>query len=153
LDGARRPAETSHQSVSVFFAFLLHLYKTHRYHQLYTMFEARLSKGIIWKQIFEAIKDLVNEANCDVSEEELSIQCMDSSHVSLVDVCLTAAAFDLYRVDKPLALGVSCGNLYKVLKMMNKDDSLLMKAEDEGDTLTLMYESDDANKSIADFGT
>lgn len=116
------------------------------------MFEARLIQGVILKQIMESIKDLVNEANFDVSEEDVSIQCMDSSHVSLVDVNISVAAFDHYRVDKPLTLGVNCANLSKILKMMNKDDILVMKAEDVGDSLTLMYESADANKTIADFG-
>lgn len=116
------------------------------------MFEARLVEGQTLKQIVEAIKDLVNDTNIDISAEELSIQCMDSSHVSLVDVNLSAAAFDHFRCDKALSLGFNTGNMSKILKMMNKDDIVIMKAEDEGDTLTLMFESNSDNKTIADFG-
>jgi hypothetical protein len=39
----------------------------------------------------------------------------------------------------------------KILKMMNKDDVVILKAEDEGDSLTLMFETE-GNKTIADFG-
>ena len=116
------------------------------------MFEARLLDGAIFKQIVEAIRDLVTDANMDVSEEDLVIQCMDSSHVSLVDVQLQVGAFDHYRCDKPLSLGINPPNLAKVLKMMNKDDIVVLKADDDGDTLTMMFESDKDNRTIADFG-
>ena len=115
------------------------------------MFEARLLQGHILKNIIEAVKDLVNDANVDCSEEEVSIQCMDSSHVSLVAVSLQAAAFDHYRCDRPLSLGINSGNMAKIFKMMGKDDQVVLKAEDEPDNLTLMFEGN-GNGAIADFG-
>jgi len=114
------------------------------------MFEARLLQGHILKNIIEAVKDLVNDANLDCSEEEVSIQCMDSSHVSLVAVSLQAAAFDHYRCDRPLSLGINSGNMAKIFKMMGKDDQVVLKAEDEPDNLTLMFEGN-GNGAIADF--
>ena len=116
------------------------------------MFEARLIEGVVLKQIIEALKDLVTDANMDVSSDDLSIQCMDSSHVALVDVNLSRAAFDHFRCDKPISLGFNGPNMSKILKLMNKDDIVVMKAEDDGDTLTLMFESNDDQKTIADFG-
>lgn len=116
------------------------------------MFEARLIEGNILKQIIEAIKDLVTDTNVEVGEEELAIQCMDSAHVSLVSIALTAAAFDQYRCDKTLNLGFNTNNMSKIFKMMNKSDVLVMKAEDDGDALTMMFESE-KNDTIADFGT
>jgi proliferating cell nuclear antigen len=115
------------------------------------MFEARLVEGIIMKQIIEAVKDLVTDANLDCSEEEVSIQCMDGSHVSLVAVRLSAAAFDHYRCDRPLSLGINSGNMSKIFKMMGKEDVVVLKAEDEPDNLTLMFESTKSD-TIADFG-
>ena len=115
------------------------------------MFEARLVQGHILKNIVDSVKDLVNDANLECSEEEISIQCMDSSHVSLVAVSLQAAAFDHYRCDRPLALGVNSGNMAKIMKMMGRDDVVVLKAEDEPDNLTLMFESTKTD-TIADFG-
>ena len=114
------------------------------------MFEARLVQGHILKNIVDSVKDLVNDANLECSEEEISIQCMDSSHVSLVAVSLQAAAFDHYRCDRPLALGVNSGNMAKIMKMMGRDDVVVLKAEDEPDNLTLMFESTKTD-TIADF--
>lgn len=116
------------------------------------MFEARLIEGNLLKQIVEAIKDLVTDANIDCGAEELSMQCMDSAHVSLVCIELTAAAFEQYRCDRPLFLGVNTASLSKVFKLMNKDDVLVLKAEDEPSSLSLMFEGA-KNNTIADFGT
>lgn len=115
------------------------------------MFEARLVQGRILKLLIEAIKDLVTDANLDCSEEEISLQCMDSSHVSLVSLSLPAAAFDQYRCDRHISLGFNSSNMAKIVKFMEKDDIVTMKADDDGDTLTLMFENDKA-ASIADFG-
>jgi proliferating cell nuclear antigen len=115
------------------------------------MFEARLTEGKIFRQIIDAIKDLVNDANIDCTEDEISIQCMDSSHVSLVAMSLSAQAFDQYRCDRTLTLGFNSANMSKILKMMGKDDALLLKANDEPDTLTMMFENPKTD-CIADFG-
>lgn len=115
------------------------------------MFEARLGDGNILKNLIESIKDLVTDANLDCSEEELSIQCMDSSHVSLVSVQLSASAFEHFRCDRPLSLGFNTGNLSKIFKMMGKKDAVVLKAEDEPDNLTMMFEGTTDLDTIADF--
>lgn len=48
------------------------------------MFEARLQQGNVLKKLLESIKDLVSEANFDCNSSGISLQAMDSSHVSLV---------------------------------------------------------------------
>ena len=117
------------------------------------MFEASLLCGSIFKKVIESIKDLVSDANIDCTEEEISIQCMDSSHVSLVAVSLSAAGFNHYRCDRTLSLGFNSKAMSSVLKMMdNKDDMLTLKAEDNGDSLSMMFENQ-KTEAIADFGT
>ena len=68
------------------------------------MFEARLVQGKVLKQIIEAIKDLVADANIDCSEDELAIQSMDSSHVALVAVALQSNGFDHFRCDRSISV-------------------------------------------------
>jgi len=114
------------------------------------MFEARLTNGVTMKQIIESIKDLVKDCNLDCSEEEVSIQSMDSAHVSLVAVRLGSGAFDHYRCDRPNALGLNTANMSKIFKMLNNDDTVTFKAEDEGDSLMLLFEGQ-KNDTIADF--
>lgn len=115
------------------------------------MFEARLDRGVTFKHIVDAIKDLASDFNLECTEDEISVQCMDSAHVSLVAMTLNSSAFSHYRCDRSLTLGVNSENLSKILKMMGKDDQLILKAEDDGDNLNLMFENPKTD-SIADFG-
>jgi len=114
------------------------------------MFEAQLVEGKTFKAIIEAIKDLVQDCNLDCSEEEVAIQSMDSAHVSLVAVRLSASGFSNYRCDRPNSLGINTANMSKILKMLGKDDSITFKAEDESpDNLTMLFEG--GKSTIADF--
>ena len=101
------------------------------------MFEARLTQGKVFKQLIEALKDLVQDANIDCSEDELSIQAMDSSHVSLVQVNLRSQGFDHFRCDRAISLGFNSTNMSKILKCAGNDDIITLKAEDTADTLRM----------------
>lgn len=69
------------------------------------MFEARLLQGALLKKVIEAIKDLVTDANFDCTENDFSLQAMDSSHVSLVALKLEKDGFEHFRCDKPISMG------------------------------------------------
>lgn len=104
------------------------------------MFEARLIQGQLLKKILDAVKDLVNEASWDCSPTGMSLQAMDTSHVSLVAAQLKSEAFDKYRCDKPLMLGMNLPNLSKFLKCAGSDDIITVRATDECDKITLLFE-------------
>lgn len=75
---------------------------------------------------------------------------MDASHVSLCSLTMRASGFDHYRCDRNLSLGLNLGNLSKILKCAGNDDAVTLKAEDEPDTLTLMFENEKQDR-ISDF--
>lgn len=62
------------------------------------MIEAKLTQGNLLKKILEAIKDLVTDANFDCSPTGISLQAMDSSHVSLVHMLLRSEVSNRRRV-------------------------------------------------------
>lgn len=104
------------------------------------MFEARMIRGYVLKKILDAIKDLVNEASWDCSASGMSLQAMDTSHVSLVAVQLKADGFDRYRCDRNLTLGMNLTNLAQIIKSAGNDDVVTIKASDEADKITLIFE-------------
>lgn len=71
------------------------------------MFEARLIQGSVLKKVLEALKDLITEACWDLGSGGISLQSMDSSHVSLVQLTLRSEGFDTYRCDRNIAMGVN----------------------------------------------
>ena len=71
------------------------------------MFEARLVQGSLLKKVLEAVKDLLNEATWDCSSTGMSLQAMDSSHVSLVSLMLRSDGFDTFRCDRNMSMGIN----------------------------------------------
>lgn len=105
------------------------------------MLEARLDQASTLKRLLDAIKELVQDANFECTEEGISLQAMDNSHVALCSAKLDATGFTRYRCDRPLPLGVNLGSLTKVLKCAKDDDTCTLKASDDGDILSLTYEA------------
>ena len=93
----------------------------------FTMFEARLTQGVLLKKLLEAVKDLVTDANFDCSATGFSLQAMDSSHVSLVSMQLRADGFDHFRCDRNLSMGINLANMAKMLKCAGNEDVVTMK--------------------------
>jgi len=114
------------------------------------MFEARLTQGSLLKKMIESIRELVTDANFDVSSSGISLQAMDTSHVSLVSLLMRGDGFEHYRSDRSLSLGLNLASITKVLKCAGNDDVITLKAEDAGDSLTLMFESPNQDR-ISDF--
>jgi len=105
------------------------------------MFEARLVQGAILKKILDALKDLINDAQWDVSAEGLSLQSMDSSHVALCGLVLKKDTFETYRCDRNNLLGISLPTMAKILRCAGNDDIITLTAPDDPDTLTFKFES------------
>jgi proliferating cell nuclear antigen len=112
------------------------------------MLEARLAQASLLKRIVEAMKDLCTEASFEFSERGLQVQAMDSSHVSLCYLTLQKEGFAHYGCGVDESLGVSLLNLSKVLKCAANEDSVTLKALDDGDVLTLMFESKAQDRSM-----
>lgn len=71
---------------------------------------------------------------------------MDNSHVSLVSLTLRSDGFDKFRCDRNLSMGMNLASMAKILKCANNDDTLTMKAQDNADTVTFMFESQNQEK-------
>lgn len=115
------------------------------------MFEARLIQGSLLKKLLEAVKDLLNEATFDCSSTGMSLQAMDSSHVSLVSMLLRSDGFDAYRCDRNLSMGMNLTSMSKIIKCASNDDIITLKADDNNpDTVTFLFESPNQEK-VSDF--
>uniref|UniRef100_A0A8B9C175 DNA sliding clamp PCNA n=1 Tax=Anser brachyrhynchus TaxID=132585 RepID=A0A8B9C175_9AVES len=114
------------------------------------MFEARLVQGSVLKRVLEALKDLITEACWDLGSGGISLQSMDSSHVSLVQLTLRSEGFDTYRCDRNIAMGVNLSSMSKILKCAGNEDIITLRAEDNADTLALVFEAPNQEK-VSDY--
>lgn len=100
-----------------------------------------MAQSAILKKILEAIKELVNEANFECTNAGISLQAMDTSHVALVGLLLRADGFDHYRCDRSLSLGINLTSMAKILKCAGNEDTMTLKADEDKDIITFMFES------------
>uniref|UniRef100_A0A8C7FCY4 DNA sliding clamp PCNA n=1 Tax=Oncorhynchus kisutch TaxID=8019 RepID=A0A8C7FCY4_ONCKI len=98
------------------------------------MFEARLTPGLIIKNVLDALKDLFTEACWDVSSSGISLQSMDSSHVSLVHLNMRLVSL-----------------MSKILRCAGNEDIITLRANDTAETL-LMFETENQEK-VSDYET
>merc|ERR1712183_1198294 len=114
------------------------------------MFEARLVQGNLLKKVLESLKDLLNEATWDCADTGIQLQAMDNSHVSLVSALLRADGFDKFRCDRQLSMGMNLTSMSKILRCAANDDIVTIKAQDNADTVTFMFESPSQEK-VSDY--
>jgi len=114
------------------------------------MFQARLNQGGLLKKIVEAIKDIVTTANLDFSPEGLSLQAMDSSHVSLVSLLIHSNGFESFNCDKNFTLGVNLSSLNKILKCSSNDDSVTITCYENSEILSFKFENQNRDR-ISEF--
>eukprot|EP01024_Parvocaulis_polyphysoides_P018786 TRINITY_DN18359_c0_g1_i1.p1 TRINITY_DN18359_c0_g1~~TRINITY_DN18359_c0_g1_i1.p1 ORF type:complete len:265 (-),score=47.58 TRINITY_DN18359_c0_g1_i1:529-1323(-) len=112
------------------------------------VFEGRLQQVGVLRRVLEAIKDLVTEANFEVSDNQLTLQAMDSSHVSLVCLEMRQEGFDHFRCDRPMSMGMNIANLLKMLKCAEDNDSVTLRAQDEGSTIQFLFESPNQDRHV-----
>jgi len=109
-----------------------------------------LKNGDILKKIMVAIGDLVNDANFDCNEHGLSLQAMDSSHVSLVSMILRADGFSPWRCDSNCQLGIHLDHFNKVLKCMGAKDEVSIRYKEGADECGFVFKSPEEDK-VANF--
>ncbi|KAI9009661.1 DNA polymerase delta processivity factor [Gaertneriomyces sp. JEL0708] len=110
------------------------------------MLEARLTQAAVLKKLLDAIKELVTDANFECNDSGIALQAMDNSHVALVALLLRSQGFEHYRCDRGHSLGVSLVSLSKILKCAANDDTLTLKSEEDGDVLSLVFESPNVDR-------
>jgi proliferating cell nuclear antigen len=110
------------------------------------MFEAKLLQGSILKKILDAMKEFVKSANWNCSGDGISLQAIDEGHVALVSLKLNSDLFEQFRCDRNVVLGTNIDNFTKLLRCCGNEDSVTLRAEDQGDILTLIFESPNGDR-------
>lgn len=89
----------------------------------------------------------MQDCNFDCNDSGVALQAMDNSHVALVSMHLGSGAFEPFRCDRNIALGVNLTSLTKVLRAAGDKDVLTLRAEDAPDVLSLQFESAESDRT------
>ncbi len=105
------------------------------------MLEAKFLQATVLKKVVDAVRELVTDVNIDCTSSGLSLQSMDDAHVTLVILQLRAEGFESYRCDRNIPVGINMASLAKIIKCGNNEDALTLKASDDGETMSIVFES------------
>jgi proliferating cell nuclear antigen len=109
------------------------------------MFEAKLKKAELLKKVVDATKDIVLEAPFDFTQDGISLQAMDASHVALVSLHLETGLFDTFKCDVNVHLGLSMKHMASALKCAGTTDSCLISYDDKNsESIQLTFVDDDS---------
>jgi proliferating cell nuclear antigen len=103
------------------------------------LFRIRTVKAAPFRTLIEAIKDIRTEANVELDSKGLKIMAMDGTHTVLVHLRLQADRFDEYYCPQKHILGVNMINLFKLVKTMTNNESIVLYMK-KSDTTTLGIE-------------
>lgn len=104
------------------------------------MLEAKFQQSSFFKKIIDGLKDCVQLVNFNCSEKGIAAQAVDDSRVLLVSLAVTPDAFEEYRSDRAVTLGVDLNSLSKILRCSANEDSLTLVAEDSPDNMLVLFE-------------
>ncbi len=84
------------------------------------MFQAEIKSEIL-KEIIGIVDTLVDEAKFNVEEDGITLRAVDPAHVAMVDLSISAAAFEEFKADG-IQLGIDIDKLKDVLKLAKGSD-------------------------------
>ncbi|KAL7668945.1 hypothetical protein ACOME3_009630 [Neoechinorhynchus agilis] len=105
------------------------------------MLEARLIQGSILKKLLDSIHPPITDATWDCETNGVHLQAMDNCHTTLVSLMLRSDGFENYRCDRRMSLSMNLHSMSKILKCAGTDDAITLRADEEKDSVTFIFES------------
>jgi proliferating cell nuclear antigen len=88
------------------------------------MFTAVINDTKNWKNSIDAIASIIDEGTFRIDEEGLHLRAMDPSQIALVDFEMPSSAFEEYKVDKQVDVGIDFTDLNRIMKRLKPEDKL-----------------------------
>jgi len=90
-----------------------------------------LSDTKILKNIFKSFKGFTDFVELNITDESLSANIMDTSHIGLMHFELKEELFDFYKADDLHKVLVDLDNLIDCVELLGKDDRVILSGSDE----------------------
>lgn len=90
------------------------------------LFEIKTTQSAIFRNLIEALKEILTEANLEFDSTGLKVMDMDKTHTVLVYLRLSADKFTEFFCPNKFILGINMIYLYKLIKTMGNNDILTL---------------------------
>jgi len=112
------------------------------------MFEAKVKSEVL-KEAVAVISTLINEAKFRITGEGLGVMAVDGSHIAMIDLFLSAKAFEEFRADE-MDMGINLEKLKMVLKHAKSDEILHMKYNADRNILEFKLDAIEMTMALLD---
>ena len=112
-----------------------------------TTFYLTFRNGKILKDLVDICKDVVGEINLEITENGITMQAMDMSHISLITFFIDKDEFEHYNVDRTIVLSISLKSLNLILKCYKEEYKLSLSFTDNDVLQIIFYCGDVENDS------
>lgn len=110
------------------------------------LLELKTFQSGTFKQVIDALKDILMDVNFEFDENGLKIIAMNTSHVVLIQVNMDGEKFEHYYCKKKIYVGLNLLKLYTIIKTISNGDTLTLYIEDEEpNKLGVLIENPDKN--------
>lgn len=99
------------------------------------LIEIKTVQASAFRILVEALKEILTDANFEIDETGIKMIAMDSSHTVLVHLKLTADKFESYKCVEKRIIGINMINLFRIIKTMNNNDTLVLFLEKSNDSV------------------
>ena len=93
--------------------------------------EAKTVQTSAIKQMNEALKEILTDANIEWNEKGLKIITLDPSNTILVHLKLEKENFEYFHCQKRMFIGINVLNLFKLLRTLTNNDALTLFIEED----------------------
>jgi proliferating cell nuclear antigen len=108
-----------------------------------------LKDGNIFKKIMDLLKEVLDVGILIINEDGISLESLDSSHVSFIQMLLNKDDFDKFVFDKKreddLHLSVSMKSLSNILKCLNNGEQITISHEEGDNKIKWEFQNLDTN--------
>uniref|UniRef100_A0A7C2Z1E0 Proliferating cell nuclear antigen PCNA N-terminal domain-containing protein n=1 Tax=Ignisphaera aggregans TaxID=334771 RepID=A0A7C2Z1E0_9CREN len=82
-------------------------------------------------KILKVLSEMVDETALLVDDGGVHVKALDPGRIAMLIVNLPPEAFQEFKVDESLSIGLAVSNLVKVLKNLKKGDRIVIAANEE----------------------
>lgn len=101
------------------------------------------------KNIFEVLKDILNDANIYFKSNTITITTLDTARAALIDLELLGENFEEYECKNEECAGVNITNTFKLLKPISNNDTLTIEHNKELLTFKVENETKQSNTQFS----
>lgn len=113
--------------------------------------EVRTLAGNTFRNLFDTLKAVLNEANIIFTEKGLKLAAVDTQQLAFIHLFIESASFEFYHCQKKVVLGVDIEKLYKSIRTNKLNDLMcFVYKKDNPGYLEISYENFQKKTRVTD---